>query len=36
VSELFYEVKPLPASETSDKDTKINLKQFAVSTKVRY
>jgi len=36
VSDYFYDVKPLPASETSDKDTKINLKQFAVSAKVRY
>ena len=36
VSELFYDVKPLPASETSDSVTKLNLKQFAVSAKVRY
>ena len=36
VSELFYDVKPLPATETSDKDTKIAVKQFAVSAKVRY
>jgi type IV pilus assembly protein PilM len=36
VSDYFYDVKPLPASETSDKETKINLKQFAVSAKVRY
>ncbi len=36
VSDYFYDVKPLPASETADKDTKINLKQFAVSAKVRY
>ena len=36
VSDYFYDVKPLPAAETSDKDTKINLKQFAVSAKVRY
>ncbi len=36
VSDYFYDVKPLPASETSDKDTKINLKQFAVSAKARY
>jgi type IV pilus assembly protein PilM len=36
VSDYFYEVKPLPATEMSDKDTKINLKQFAVSAKVRY
>ena len=36
VSELFYDVKPLPVSEAADKDTKINLKVFAVSAKVRY
>jgi len=36
VSDYFYDVKPLPASETNDKDTKINLKQFAVSAKARY
>jgi type IV pilus assembly protein PilM len=36
VSDYFYDVRPLPASETSDKDTKINLKQFAVSAKARY
>jgi type IV pilus assembly protein PilN len=36
VSDLFYDVKPLPVSEASDKDTKINLKQFAVSAKERY
>ncbi len=36
VSDFFYDVKPLPASETSDKNTKINLKQFAVSAKARY
>ena len=36
VSDYFYDVKPLPATETVEKDTKINLKQFAVSAKVRY
>jgi type IV pilus assembly protein PilM len=36
VSDYFYDVKPLPATETADKDTKIELKQFAVSAKVRY
>ena len=36
LSEYFYEVKPLPATEVVDKDTKINLKQFAISAKVRY
>ena len=36
VSDFFYDVKPLPATETADKDTKIQLKQFAVSAKVRY
>ncbi len=36
VSDLFYDVKPLPVSEAADKDTKINLKQFAVSAKARY
>jgi len=36
VSDYFYEVRPLPAAETADKDTKINLKQFAVSAKARY
>lgn len=36
LSDYFYDVRPLPASEVADKDTKINLKQFAVSAKVRY
>lgn len=36
VSDYFYDVRPLPAAETADKDTKIQLKQFAVSAKVRY
>ena len=36
VSDFFYEVRPLPATETADKETKIQLKQFAVSAKVRY
>lgn len=36
LSEYFYEVKPLPATEVADKDSKINLKQFAISAKVRY
>ncbi len=36
VSDFFYDVKPLPATEAADKDTKIQLKQFAVSAKVRY
>jgi type IV pilus assembly protein PilN len=36
LSDYFYDVKPLPASEVADKDTKINLKQFAVSAKARY
>ncbi len=36
VSDYFYEVKPLPVTEANDKDTKINLKSFAVSAKVRY
>ncbi len=36
VSDYFYDVKPLPAAEMADKDTKINLKQFAVSAKARY
>jgi type IV pilus assembly protein PilM len=36
VSDFFYDVRPLPATETADKDTKIQLKQFAVSAKVRY
>ena len=36
LSDYFYDVRPLPASEVADKDTKINLKQFAVSAKVKY
>ena len=36
VSDYFYDVRPLPAAETADRDTKIQLKQFAVSAKVRY
>jgi type IV pilus assembly protein PilM len=36
LSDFFYDVKPLPASEVVDKDTKLLLKQFAVSAKVRY
>lgn len=36
VSDYFYDVRPLPATEATDKDTKINLKQFAVSAKARY
>jgi len=36
LSDYFYEVKPLPATEVVDKDTKLNLKQFALSAKVRY
>ena len=36
LSDYFYEVKPLPATEVADKDTKINLKQFAIQAKVRY
>ncbi len=36
LSDFFYEVKPLPATEVVDKDTHISLKQFAVSAKVKY
>lgn len=36
LSDYFYEVRPLPATEVADKDTKINLKQFALSARVRY
>ena len=36
LSDYFYDVRPLPASEVADKDTKIALKQFAVSAKARY
>jgi len=36
LSEYFYDIKPLPATEVADKDTKINLKQFAISAKVKY
>ena len=36
LSDYFYKVRPLPASEVADKDTKINLKQFAIQAKVRY
>ncbi|CAN5729784.1 hypothetical protein BH09MYX1_BH09MYX1_25920 [soil metagenome] len=36
LSDYFYEVKPLPASEITDPTSKLQLKQFAVSAKVRY
>lgn len=36
LSDYFYDVKPLPATEVADKDTKLNLKQFAISAKVKY
>lgn len=36
LSDYYYEVRPLPASEVTDSVTKIQLKQFAVSAKVRY
>jgi len=36
LSEYFYDIKPLPATEVADKDTKINLKQFVISAKVKY
>jgi type IV pilus assembly protein PilN len=36
LSDYFYDVKPLPATEVVDKETKITLKQFAISAKVRY
>lgn len=36
LSDYFYDVRPLPATEIIDKDTKITLKQFAISAKVRY
>lgn len=36
LSDYFYDVRPLPATEVADKDAKINLKQFAIQAKVRY
>ena len=36
LSDYFYDVRPLPASEVVDKDTHLLLKQFSVSAKVRY
>jgi type IV pilus assembly protein PilN len=36
LSDYFYDVQPLPATEVVDQATKLNLKQFAVSAKVKY